>query len=204
MPLAGSFLVLLVGTYLWSGTLQPLYVDRADRPGREAQAWIKTNLAGTSVIVGGDDLLAYLREPQDGPVFAGFQEHWKVANDPVVRRQLGYDWTGIDYLVIDPHQLADLYRTHNWLALTALAHAHRVAAWTFVNSAPGPFHPDQLLEIWEVDRLSDASLDGLGGAQLRSRNELCGPRVATCDDLVGRPPPTAVDLATRPEPIPPR
>lgn len=204
MPLAGSFLILLLGTYLWSGTLQPLYVDRADRPGREAQAWIKTHLSATSVIVGGDDLLAYLREPQDGPAFAGFQGHWKVANDPEVRQQLRYDWTRIDYLVIDPQQLADLYRTHNWLALTALAHAHKVAAWTFVNNAAGPFHPDQHLEIWEVDRLSDPSLDGFSGAQLHSRDELCGPRVATCDDLVGRPRPTAVDLATRPEPIPPR
>jgi len=201
MPLAGSFLILLLGAYVWSGTLQPLYVDRADRPGREAQAWIKSNLPATAVIVGGNALLPYLREPHDGPAFAGFQEHWKVANDPAVRQQLRSDWTQIDYLVIDPHELVDLYRTHNWVALTALAHAHKVAAWTFVNNAAGPLHPDQHLEIWEVDRSSDPIIDGFSGAQPNSRDQRCGPRVATCDDAVGLPRPTPADIASRPEPI---
>jgi len=204
MRLAGSLLILLLGTYWGSGTLQPLYVDRADRPRREAQAWIKAYLPATSVIVGGDDLLAYLREPQDGPAFAGFQEHWKVANDPAVRQQLRHEWTRIDYLVIDPHELADFYRTENWLALTALAHAHKVAAWTFVNNAAGPFHPDQHLEIWEVDRFSDPNLAVFSAAKLHGRDQLCGPWVATCDDFIARPRPTAGDIATRPGPILPR
>ena len=203
MRLAGSLLILLLGTYWWSGTLQPLYVDRADRPGREAQAWIKTYLPATSVIVGGDDLLAYLREPQDGPAFAGYQEHWKVANDPAVHQQL-YDWTRIDYLVINPHELADFYRSHNWLALTALAHAHKVAAWTFVNNAAGPFHPDQHLEIWEADRLSDPNLAAFSAAMFHGRDQVCAPRVASCDEVIARPRRAAADAASGPEPLPPR
>jgi hypothetical protein len=202
LRLAGSLLILLLGTYWWGGPLQPLYVERADGPGREAQAWIKTHVPATSVIVGGDDMLAYLREPQDGPAFAGYQEHWKVANDPAVHQQL-YDWTRIDYLVINPYELADFYRTENWLALSALAHAHQVAAWTFVNSAARPFHRDQRIEIWEADRLSDPNLAAFSAAMFHGRDQVCAPRVASCDDVIARPRRAEDDAARAPEPVRP-
>jgi hypothetical protein len=203
LRLGGSLLILLLGTYWWSGSLQPLFADRADEPGREAQAWIKTHVPATAVIVGGDDMLAYLREPQDGPAFAGYQDHWKVANDPGVHQQL-YDWTRIDYLVIDPHELADFYRSDNWLALVALAHAHEVAAWTFVNGAARPFHPDQRIEIWEADRLSDPNLAAYSAAMFHGRDLVCAPRVASCDEVIARPRRTRADAASVPDLLPPR
>lgn len=184
MRLGASLLVLLLGTYWWSGALQPLYTQRPDGPGREAAAWIKTYVPPTATIVGRDDLLAYLREPIDGPAFGGFQVHWKVAHDPRVRRELGYDWSRIDYLVIDPHELDDLAGTDNVLALAALAHAHVVAEWTFVNPSIGNLHWDQRIQIWESDRLRDPNLAAFSAWNFHGRDQVCGPRVASCDEIV--------------------
>ena len=186
LRLAGSLLVLLLGTYWWSGTLQPLYTEHPDAPARAAAAWIKTYIPATATIVGRDDLLAYLREPIDGPAFLGFQVHWEVVNDPAVAADLGYDWSRIDYLIVDPHELADFAGTGNTLAVAALDHAHKLAEWTFVNPDAAPLHWDQHIEIWEADRLADPNLAAFRTGLLHGRDQLCLPHVASCDEAGDR------------------
>ena len=201
LRLAASLLVLLLGTYWWSGTIQPLYTEHPDEPGRAAEAWIKTYIPPTATIVGRDDLLAYLREPIDGPAFSGFQVHWEVVNDPAVGADLDYDWSRIDYLVVDPHELADFAGTGNTLALTALEHAHKLAEWTFVNPDSAQLHWDQHIEIWEADRLADPNLAAFRGALLHGRDQLCLPRVASCDEVSGRARELYADTAAAAGPI---
>jgi hypothetical protein len=186
LRLAGSLLVLLMGSYWWSGALQPLYTEHPDTPIRDVEAWIKTYIPLTATIVGRDDLLADLREPIGGPAFSGFQVHWQVVNDPAVGSELGYDWSRIDYIILDPHELADFAGTGNTLALAALDHAHKVAEWTFVNPDAAPLHWDQHIEIWEADRLADPNLAAFRAALLHGRDQLCMPRVSSCDDVGDR------------------
>lgn len=181
--LGASLLVLLLGIYWGRGTLAPLYTQHPDAPGREAAAWIKTYIPSSATIVGRDDLLALLREPIDGPAYPRFEVHWRVVNDRSVPWSFGYDWTQIDYLVVDPHELSDFEDTANTFALAAIGHAHKVAEWRFVNHAAGPFHWDQRIQIWEADRLSDPNLAAFSTWDLHGRDLLCKPRVASCDEV---------------------
>ena len=197
--LGASLLVLLVGIYWGRGTLAPLYTQHPDAPGREAAAWIKTYVPASATIVGRDDLLAYLREPLDGPAYPGFQVHWQVANDRNVPWSFGYDWSQIDYLVVDPHELSDFEETANTFALAALGHAHKVAEWTFVNHAAGPLHWDQSIQIWEADRLSDPNLAAFFAWNLHGRDQLCKAHVASCDDIAADSPHPYAEATARPQ-----
>ena len=136
--------------------------------------------------MGRDDLLAYLREPIDGPAFSGFDVHWRVVNDPAVAQRLAYDWSRIDYVIVDPHELGDFEGTGNMLTLMALRHAHKLAGWAFVNPDAAPLHWDQRIEIWEADRLTDPNLAAFNSWDLHGRDQLCQPRVASCDGVVVR------------------
>ncbi|MEA2662967.1 MAG: hypothetical protein QOH08_2539, partial [Chloroflexota bacterium] len=156
----------------------------------------------SAVVVGRDDLFAYLREPVDGPALRGYQVHWQLANDPEVRLQLGYDWTRIDYIVLSQHQLKDFNGTDNWLALTALRHAHLVASWSAVLGSP--LHWDQHIEIWEADRLTDPNPSAFSAWLTPGRGQLCGVRVASCDEVPAPPPWLRVDTAAQPELLEPR
>jgi endo-1,4-beta-D-glucanase Y/4-amino-4-deoxy-L-arabinose transferase-like glycosyltransferase len=166
-------MVVLVGGYLFAGTLQPLYRLTASGAGREAVAWIKTNVPSDSFILTRDDLWVDLREPGlGGAGFPNIQSYTKVAGDPAIRNGVfGDDWRNVDYLVTSPGLAQTLADSNNTIALDALQHAHQVKNWTSDGSA---------LEVWKVDKPgpTEATLLTASATYLEQRFERDGAFVA--------------------------
>ncbi|HEX9270470.1 MAG TPA: phospholipid carrier-dependent glycosyltransferase [Candidatus Limnocylindria bacterium] len=181
--LAGCLLVLLGGVYWWSGAIEPLYAQRPDTAGRDAAAWVKSHLPPDAKIIGRDDLFAYLREPIDGPGFAEYHIHWRVAHDPVTMANVfGYQWRSVDYLVISNSEEDDFWGTDNQIAIAARWNAHKIAEWES-STGESPFHPAQTISVWEADRLLDPDPAAYLSPDLRhGRDQLCGPRQASCEE----------------------
>lgn len=182
LRLGGSALVLYLGVGWWSGTLQPLYTEHPGDAARQAAAWMKVHLPSDARIIGRDDLLPLLRTPGDGPAFPNYTVHWKVAHDPAVRASIFADsWSTVDYLVISDHVLDDFWGTDDRIAIAARWNAHLIARWT----APAgnlAVHAPQYVEIWEAGRLRSGDRAAYAIADVtRGRDQLCGPRVSSCD-----------------------
>jgi endo-1,4-beta-D-glucanase Y/4-amino-4-deoxy-L-arabinose transferase-like glycosyltransferase len=141
VALAGA----LVAAYWRAGTLQPLYVERPSQAGRQAIAWIKSNVPAESLVITRDDLWTDLRETGlGGPGFPNVHSYTKVAGDPAIRGGVFHDqWQRVDYLIMSPGLEAALAASDNGVALEALQHAHLVRRWTSDGSA---------LELWKVDK----------------------------------------------------
>ena len=182
LRLAASTVVLLLGVAWWSGTLQPLYAEHPADPARTAAAWMKAHVPPDSRIIGRDDLFPLLREPVEGPAFPNYTVHWKVAHDPTVRAAVfASNWSTVDYLVISDHLENDFWGTEDRIAIAAQWNAHLVARW----AAPAgntAVHAPQYVEIWEADRLRSTDRSAYAIAdRTRGRDQLCGPRVSSCD-----------------------
>ncbi|HEY8656179.1 MAG TPA: glycosyltransferase family 39 protein [Candidatus Limnocylindria bacterium] len=182
LRLAASALVLFLGVAWWSGTLQPLYTEQPSDPARTAAAWMKAHVPADARIIGRDDLFPLLREPVGGPAFPNYTVHWKVAHDPAIRAAVfAGTWSTVDYLVISDHVVDDFWGTDDRIAIAAQWNAHRIARWA---APPGntAVHAPQYVEIWEADRLrsGDRAAFAISDAT-RGRDQICGPRVATCD-----------------------
>lgn len=121
----------LLGGYLLSGALQPLYLDRSALPGREATAWIKRHLPADSRIVVRDGFWVDLHEEGlGGPAFPDAHSHWKVAADPAIKGGVFHeDWRRVDYLLMSPGLEDDFEATGNTVALEALRRSHPVKRW---------------------------------------------------------------------------
>lgn len=180
--LAGSAVVLFLGVAWWSGTIQPLYTEHPSDPARHAVAWMKAHVPADARIIGRDDLFPLLREPIDGPAFPNYAVHWKVAHDPAVRAATFADnWSTVDYLVISDHLVDDFWGTEDRIAVAAQWNAHLVARW-IAPAGNTAVHAPQYVEIWEADRLRSGDRAAYAIAdRTRGRDQLCGPRVSSCD-----------------------
>ena len=138
----------------WSASgLAHLYVDRPGAAGREAVAWIERSVPPDAVIVGPDDMWAELHEPDGATSFADFYTQWRLAYDADARRAvLTEGWRSLDYIVVTADLIKSIRRTtHDRDLIAALRNADLVARWVAPSSDEG-LHPEQVIEIWEVDK----------------------------------------------------
>ena len=156
----------LLTAYTALGSTTPLYSEQPDTAGRAALQWIEANVPTQSYVVSRDDLWIELRQPQEGnPAFPHVYSHVKVATDPEIRNNVfNNDWHGVDYLLMTPTTPDDFRTTNNTIALAALAHAHLVKRWTAA-SGDQQLHPQQIIELWKVDKSGIAETNALTAAQ---------------------------------------
>ena len=146
----------------WSASgLANLYLDRPGAAGREAVAWIERSVPPGAVIVGRDDMWADLHEPDGATSFADFHTEWRLAYDADARRAVLTDgWRSVDYVVVTADLIDDIRRiSHDRALISALRNASLVARWVAPSSDEG-LHPQQVIEIWEVEK-SGTSARGL-------------------------------------------
>ncbi|HEX2912745.1 MAG TPA: glycosyl hydrolase family 8 [Chloroflexia bacterium] len=143
----------LLGLYLGTGVIQPLYTAQPDVAGREAISWIKQNVPADSMMIIRDDMWTDLHEPgMGGPAFPNAHSHWKVAQDPAVKNGIFKDdWHNVDYLVMSGGLKEAFKQTNNTVALDALNHAHLVKRWEAPKGNEA-LHPQQIIELWKVDK----------------------------------------------------
>ena len=143
---------------------------------------MKAHVPPDSRIIGRDDLFPLLREPVEGPAFPNYTVHWKVAHDPTVRAAVfASNWSTVDYLVISDHLENDFWGTEDRIAIAAQWNAHLVARWA-APAGNAAVHAPQYVEIWEADRLRSTDRSAYAIAdRTRGRDQLCGPRVSSCD-----------------------
>jgi len=138
----------------WSASgLANLYLDRPGAAGRAAVAWIVSSVPPDAVIVGRDDMWADLHEPDGATSFADFHTLWHLAYDADARRAVLTDgWRSLDYMVVTADLIYDIRRTtHDRELITALHNASLVARWV-APSSDEALHPQQVIEIWEVEK----------------------------------------------------
>ncbi len=155
----------LVGLYLAQGTLQPLYTERPDQPGREAISWVKQNLPADSKIIMRDDMWADLHEADSsGPAFPDAHPYWKAAFDPAVYKEVfNNDWHNVDYLILPGKDYAYQINNNN-VFLDAFKHSHLIKRW-ISNPGNDKLHEPQTVEIWQVTKeISTNSTDLLAGS----------------------------------------
>jgi endo-1,4-beta-D-glucanase Y/4-amino-4-deoxy-L-arabinose transferase-like glycosyltransferase len=166
---AAVFAAGLLGFYLATGLLQPLYNQRPGDSGRAAVAWIKTHLHPDSLIISRDDLWTDLREPGlGGPGFGGVHSHWKVAGDPEVYSGV-FQNSGLtaDYLIMSPGLEAAFRDTNDTVALEALQNASLVRRWESDGAE---------VELWKVNKpgATEAKLLAESHAAISARFERDG------------------------------
>jgi hypothetical protein len=138
----------------WSASgLDHLYLDRPGAAGRAAVAWIERSVPPDAVIVGRDDMWADLHEPDGATSFADFHTLWRLAYDADTRRAVLTDgWRSLDYIVVTADLIYSIRRTtHDRELIAALRNASFVARWVAPSSDEG-LHPQQVIEIWEVEK----------------------------------------------------
>jgi len=93
----------------------------------------------------------------------------------------------------------DFWGTEDRIAVAAQWNAHLVARW-IAPAGNTAVHAPQYVEIWEADRLRSGDRAAYAIAdRTRGRDQLCGPRVSSCDVDVELAP-----LALRERAAPPR
>ena len=138
----------------WSASgLANLYLDRPGAAGRAAVAWIERSVPPDAVIVGRDDMWADLHEPDGATSFADFHTLWHLAYDADARHAVLTDgWRSLDYIVVTADLIYDIRRTtHDRELITAVRNASLIARWVAPSSDEG-LHPEQVIEIWEVEK----------------------------------------------------
>jgi hypothetical protein len=96
---------------------------------------------------------AELHEPDGATSFADFYTQWRLAYDADARRAvLTEGWRSLDYIVVTADLIKSIRRTtHDRDLIAALRNADLVARWVAPSSDEG-LHPEQVIEIWEVDK----------------------------------------------------
>lgn len=144
----------VAGFWIAEGALVPLYAEHPGTVAREAVTWIDASVPRGALIVGRDPLWPELHEPSARDTsFPSFVSYWRLAYDRQLRAELlgGQGWRAIGYVLVSPEMLGGLRgTTHDGQLERALRNARLVARWVGRTSDPA-LHPEQIIEIWEVD-----------------------------------------------------
>ncbi len=141
---AASMAAVLLGAYVFTGLMRPLYQSTADIPDREALAWIDRNISPNSKIIIPDSFWVDLHEPASGTAPYNYaHSYWKAAFDPAIQNGVFHnDWRQVNYVIFDQQMQNDFQGMSNTIAVQALKHAQLVQSW----NDGGNF-----VQVWKVN-----------------------------------------------------